>query len=63
VNLLPSNRDTPLLVYCQTGRMSKIATEELVRLGYRNIADLEGGMLAWEKSEDVGTSGSDYDIV
>ncbi len=50
VDLLPTDRDTPLLVYCRSGRMSKIAAAELVRLGYRNVADLDGGMLAWEKS-------------
>lgn len=50
VSLLPADRDTPLLVYCRSGRMSKIATAELVRLGYRDVVDLEGGMLAWEQS-------------
>lgn len=50
VSLLPADRDTPLLVYCRSGRMSKIAGAELVRLGYRDVADLDGGMLAWEKS-------------
>ena len=50
VSLLPADRDTPLLVYCRSGRMSKIAATELVRLGYRDVADLDGGMLAWEKN-------------
>ena len=50
VGVLPTDRDTPLLVYCRSGRMSKIAAAELVRLGYRDVADLEGGMLAWGKS-------------
>ena len=50
VSLLPADRDTPLLVYCRSGRMSKIAAAELVRVGYRDVADLDGGMLAWEKS-------------
>ena len=50
VGVLPTDRDTPLLVYCRSGRMSKIAAAELVRLGYRDVADLDGGMLAWEKS-------------
>ena len=47
---LPSDKDTPLLVYCRSGRMSAIAGKELVRLGYRNVVDLEGGMIAWEAS-------------
>lgn len=50
VSVLPIDRDTPLLVYCRSGRMSKIATAELVRLGYRDVSDLAGGMIAWEAS-------------
>lgn len=49
-SLLPADLDTPLLVYCRSGRMSAIATAELARLGYRDVFDLDGGMLAWEKS-------------
>ncbi len=48
--LLPTALDTPLLVYCRSGRMSAIAAAELVRLGYRDVSDLDGGMLEWEKS-------------
>ncbi len=50
VSMLPADLDTPLLVYCRSGRMSAIAAAELVRLGYRDVSDLDGGMLAWEKS-------------
>ena len=49
-SLLPADLNTPLLVYCRTGRMSAIAAAELFRLGYRDVSDLDGGMLAWEKS-------------
>lgn len=45
---LPQNLGTPLLVYCRSGRMSAIAGKELLRMGYRNVTDLQGGMLAWE---------------
>lgn len=30
--------------------MSAIAAEALVRLGYRNVVDLEGGMVAWQRA-------------
>ncbi len=46
---LPSNRRAPILVYCRTGRMSKIAAETLVRLGYTNVWHLDGGFNAWER--------------
>ena len=49
-SVLPADLDTPLLVYCRSGRMSAIATAELVRLGYRDVSDLDGGMLAWAKT-------------
>lgn len=44
------DRRAKLVVYCQTGRMSAIAAEALVRLGYRDVLDLEGGMVAWERA-------------
>ncbi len=47
---LPADRGTPLLIYCKSGRMSEIAGAELLRLGYRNVSDLDGGMNAWEDS-------------
>lgn len=57
---LPTDLDTPLLVYCRSGRMSAIATKELAHLGYRNVSDLRGGMLAWVASgrSIVTSSGS-----
>ena len=45
---LPADRNARIVLYCRSGRMSAIAAESLVRLGYTDIWDLEGGMLAWE---------------
>ncbi len=47
---LPSDRRAPIFVYCRTGRMSTIAAETLVRLGYTNVWHLEGGFNAWERA-------------
>jgi rhodanese-related sulfurtransferase len=47
---LPDDKDLPLLVYCRSGNMSADATAELVEAGYRDVTDLEGGMLAWEEA-------------
>jgi len=45
---LPADTDTPILVYCKTGRMSAAAAEDLVDAGYTDVAHLDGGMEAWE---------------
>jgi len=45
---LPSAKDAKILVYCRSGRMSTIAAKALVGLGYTNVWELDGGMIAWE---------------
>ncbi len=47
---LPSQRSTPIAVYCLSDRMSTIAAQSLSRLGYDDIVELDGGMQAWEQS-------------
>ena len=39
-------KDTLILVYCRSGRRSKIASEELVKLGYNNVKEF-GGIIDW----------------
>jgi rhodanese-related sulfurtransferase len=46
---LPADRGAKIVLYCRSGRMSTIAAEDLVELGFNNIFELEGGMLEWEK--------------
>ena len=43
----PPDKDQLILVYCRSGRRSKIAAEELVKLGYTNIKEF-GGIIDWE---------------
>lgn len=40
------NKDQLILVYCRSGRRSKIAAESLVKLGYTNIKEF-GGINDW----------------
>jgi rhodanese-related sulfurtransferase len=40
-------RSTPLAVYCRSGSMSADAVDTLIGLGFQDIVELEGGMLAW----------------
>lgn len=44
---LPADRDTPLAIYCMTGRMSREAAATLAGLGYTDVVELAGGMQAW----------------
>ena len=41
-----TDKDQMILVYCRSGRRSKIAAEALVELGYTNIREF-GGILDW----------------
>ena len=39
-------KDQLILVYCRSGRRSKLASEDLVKLGYTNIREF-GGIIDW----------------
>ena len=41
-----TDKDQLILVYCRSGRRSKMAAEALVELGYTNIKEF-GGIIDW----------------
>ena len=41
-----TEKDQLILVYCRSGRRSKIAADDLVKLGYTNIREF-GGIIDW----------------
>jgi rhodanese-related sulfurtransferase len=41
------DKTTPILVYCQTGGRSALATHALLKLGYGDAVSLAGGFNAW----------------
>jgi rhodanese-related sulfurtransferase len=43
--------DRPVVVYCASGYRSSIAASVLRRAGRMGVADLVGGLSAWEASE------------
>jgi len=43
-------KDTPLLVYCAGGYRSSIAASLLQRAGFTSVAEIAGGLAAWETS-------------
>lgn len=44
---LPAAPDSKIVVYCRSGGSSAAAATTLVSLGYTNIWNLDGGMIAW----------------
>lgn len=47
---LPEDKNTPIVVYCRSGRMSEESSQQLLDMGYKNVYDLQGGMNEWENS-------------
>jgi rhodanese-related sulfurtransferase len=45
---LPADKNSEILLYCRSGRMSEIAGDALHAAGYTKLSHLEGGMLGWE---------------
>ncbi len=48
IDKFPADKNAKVFLYCSSGRMSAIAAEMLVKLGYTNVWNLNGGMSAWE---------------
>ena len=44
--MLP-DKDAQILVYCRSGRRSKIAAKSLLKLGYTNVKEF-GGIIDWK---------------
>ena len=41
------NRNVPIVVYCSVGYRSERIGEKLIALGFRNVANLYGGIFEW----------------
>ena len=46
-NAMLPNKDQLILVYCRSGRRSKLAAETLSELGYTNVKEF-GGIIDWK---------------
>ena len=42
-------KNDEIIIYCRSGNRSGIATNMLEQLGYKNVKNLVGGMLDWQK--------------
>ena len=48
MNKMPKDKETSILVYCQTGARSSKAAARLAKEGYQNVFNLNGGIAAWQ---------------
>jgi rhodanese-related sulfurtransferase len=44
------DKDATIVVYCKTGGRSCLATNTLVKMGYKNVKNMDGGWSAWIKA-------------
>ena len=47
---LPKRKDRPLIVYCDGSGRSAKAAAALKRLGFTRVANLSGGLAAWQQA-------------
>jgi phage shock protein E len=41
-------KDTTYVVYCRSGNRSGVATKQLAELGFTDVYDIQGGIVAWQ---------------
>ncbi len=46
-SVLPEANDKKIVVYCMGGYMGEVAAKKLVKMGYTNVFNFQGGMAAW----------------
>lgn len=46
------SRDKPVVIHCRSGKRSAQAILLLEKEGYTNLANLQGGILAWKETFD-----------
>ena len=51
---LIEDKETVIILYCETGERSKEAAKELVKLGYKNLYSLDGGLINWGYGVEEG---------
>ena len=46
-NVEKLDKNTPIVLYCRSGRRSSLSANKLSKLGFKEIYNLEGGILDW----------------
>lgn len=47
------NEDVPVYVICRRGNQSVTGTKILLKEGFKNVANIDGGILAWAAEVDT----------
>ena len=47
---LPSDKGARIALYCRSGSMSATAARVLVKQGYTNVFNLDGGIIGWQQA-------------
>ncbi|MDR3686392.1 MAG: rhodanese-like domain-containing protein [Coriobacteriia bacterium] len=56
------NKDNSYVVYCASGARSAEAQQTMAGMGFKNVADLTGGVASWTGPLEKGTSTSQQTI-
>ena len=43
-------KDQPVVFVCRSGKRSLVACEQLNRVGFNNVKNFRGGMIAWKRA-------------
>lgn len=49
-HLLNMDRNQPYIIYCRSGNRSSQALKMMRELGFRNVYEVQGGILAWQSA-------------
>ena len=52
---LIEDKETVIILYCETGERSKEAAKKLAKLGYKNLYSLDGGLINWGYGVEEGS--------
>ena len=47
---LPEDKNSKIVVYCLMGPMGSVAADKLAQMGYTQVFNLQGGMMAWQSA-------------
>ena len=50
-DVLVFDKEQPIYIYCRSGKRSRKAGKILNDIGFKQVFDLEGGYLNWQKNE------------